>query len=113
MGIKGFITRALPFIATFAIGIIIASFFVTVSSPGFGQRGGRWRKHQEMKRLRVENEELRNENLRLKNELESHRLSHPRAITLEHEELSPAQLDELVPPPPIPAAAPPVRGHHR
>lgn len=67
---KGFFKRMLPFLATFAVGIFIASFFVSISTPSFRGRsfGGR---HKEMKRLRLENEQLRNENLRLKNQVEN------------------------------------------
>ena len=70
MGSKGFIKRMLPFLATFAVGIFVASFFVSISGPNFRGRsfGGR---HKEMKRLRLENEMLRNENLRLKNQIET------------------------------------------
>jgi hypothetical protein len=64
-----FIKRALPFFAALVIGVFIASFFVDLSKPRFG-RGAR--KHHEMKRLRIENEELKNENLRLRNQLENH-----------------------------------------
>jgi len=64
---KGFIKRILPFLATFAVGIFIASFFVSISGPNFRGRGFGGR-HAEMKRLRLENEMLRNENLRLKNQ---------------------------------------------
>jgi hypothetical protein len=67
---KGFIRRMLPFFATFAVGLFIASFFVSVGAPRFRGRG--WERHQMNERLRIENEELRNENLRLRNELESH-----------------------------------------
>jgi len=67
---KGFLKRMLPFFATFAFGLFIASFFVSISAPNFnrGNWGGR---HKEMKRLRYENEMLKNENLRLKNQLGS------------------------------------------
>ena len=71
MGTKGFFIRLLPFLATFTLGIFIASFFVSVaprlgdSSRGFGH------KYHKMKRLRAENERLRNENFQLRNELET------------------------------------------
>lgn len=60
--------RALPFFAALVIGVFIASFFVDLSKPRFG-RGWRGHKHHEMKRLRIENEELKNENLRLRNQV--------------------------------------------
>jgi hypothetical protein len=68
MGIKGFIVRMLPFVGTFALGLFIASFFVNISSPACSTKRGRF---HEMKRLRIDNEELRNENLRLQNEIEN------------------------------------------
>lgn len=64
---KGFLKRMLPFFATFAIGVFIASFFVSLSGRGFRGHG----RHHEIQRLRIENEELRNENMRLVNEIES------------------------------------------
>lgn len=71
---KGLLKRALPFFATLAVGLFIASFFVTIK-PIFSGRGGR---HAEMKRMRVELErtrfeleQVKNENLRLRNDLES------------------------------------------
>ena len=67
---RGFIKRMLPFFATFAVGVFIASFFVSISGPNF--RGPRFgKRHHEMNRLRHENEQLRNENLRLKNQVEN------------------------------------------
>ena len=93
-----FIKRALPFFAALVIGVFIASFFVDLSEPRFG-RGWRAKKHHEMKRLCIENEELRNENLRLRNELESHFLEsrHPghEDIDIELRRL------ELTVPPPV------------
>ena len=63
----------LPFLATFAIGIFIASFFVTIGRPGLRARG--WERQRMNEQLRMENEELRNENLRLRNDLENQRSS--------------------------------------
>ena len=92
---KGFIKRMLPFFATFAVGIFIASFFVNISGPSF-RRGG---KRQEIKRLRVEVEDLRNENLRLKNEIESLRWTSPHSRHPGDGEVN--ELELLVPPPTI------------
>jgi len=72
MGSKGWIKRVLPFFATFAVGIFIASFFVSVRPNVNGH--GRWRMRQEMDRLQVENDDLRNENLRLRNSCHRHDL---------------------------------------
>ncbi len=62
---KGLLKRVLPFFATFALGIFIASFFVGFG-PRFGSHDRRVRHFQEMQRLNMENDELREENLRLK-----------------------------------------------
>lgn len=103
MGSKGFILRVLPFVTTFAVGLFIASFFVNVGAPGFNGRRG---KFHEMKRLRIENQELRNENLRLRNDLEnlqwnSGEIRHG-SRTWSGPEVN--RLAELPPPPPAPAA---------
>ena len=71
---KGFITRALPFAATFLVAVFITSLFVDLNGPRM--RGFHGKRHQEMKRLRMENRELRNENFRLQEQLESMQLSH-------------------------------------
>ena len=109
MNITGFIKRMLPFVAAFAVGVFIASFFVDLSKPRFGPRW-RGKRYVEMQQLRVENEELKNENLRLKNQLEN---MHMHPITLKHpefEELPGTGLDGLTPPPPPP---PPAAPQHR
>ncbi len=94
---KGFFKRMLPFIATFAIGLFIASFFVSISAPRFGS-GERHRRYHELKRLRIENEELRNESLRLRNELENRRWT----------EMSGFEHDKWIGPgPELPVEAPP------
>lgn len=99
--------RALPFVAALTIGVFIASFFVDLSKPRFG-RGWKARKHHEMKMLRVENEELKNENLRLRNEIESMRSEtwknhHPGD---DYGEFQLKRLEITVPPPPVAPAAP-------
>ena len=93
----GFIRRILPFFAAFAVGVFIASFFVNI---GFQRwRGGeRERRHYEMKVLRMENQELKNENLRLKNDLDSQSWSHDPEIA--------PDFDLDVPPPPSRPVAP-------
>ncbi len=71
---SGWIRRALPFAATFLVAVFITSFFVDLNRPRFG--GFRAKRHHEMKRLRMENRELRNENFRLQEQLESLQLGH-------------------------------------
>jgi hypothetical protein len=68
----GIIKRVIPFFLTFAAGLFIASFFVSLSAPSFEgvrkNRSERWGKHS---RLKAENERLRVENDRLKEELQA------------------------------------------
>jgi len=69
---KGFIRRMLPFFATFAVGLFIASFFVSVGPPRF--RGKGWERHRRFEQIQIENDQLKiengrvtEENIRLKN----------------------------------------------
>lgn len=91
----GIIKRVIPFFLTFAAGLFIASFFVSLSAPSFdGVRKHRSEKYGK-KYCRSENERLRAENERLRNEL----------LLLKEESLK-VNFDELelnVPPPPPPA----------
>lgn len=69
MTFLGVLKRALPFFATFAAGIFIASFFVSVASPSFNfpRKNNRCR---EVRQLRVENERIKRENAELRQQLE-------------------------------------------
>lgn len=69
MTFLGVLKRALPFIATFAAGLFIASFFVSISSPSlnFSRKGNRCR---EARQLRIENDRLSRENADLRQQLE-------------------------------------------
>ena len=102
---KGLIKRVLPFFLTFAVGLFIASFFVTVAAPSFQfpNRGER-RRHQEYHRMmEMENQRLKEENLRLKqNQLNS--------ADDEIYELSSDGLNVPLPPPAPPA---PMRDNRR
>jgi len=95
-----FIKRFIPFIATFTIGILAASFFIEMQVPGLGRM--RERRHNKFHAIRVENEELKNEVLRLRNEMQSH--SHCRksldAMT-DDEIYSLMPLEAPIPPPAI------------
>lgn len=101
---KGLLRRALPFFAAFTVALFVTSFFVDISRPRFG--GHKARKFQEVQRLRIENEGLKNENLRLKNEMESLRWDSMRVKHPGHEEWLEQNLDEMVPPPAIAPVAP-------
>lgn len=67
---KGFAKRVLPFFLTFAVGLFIASFFVTIAAPSFQFPNRGWRKnHRQYDRQReIEIQRLREENMRLKTE---------------------------------------------
>ncbi len=97
----------LPFFATFAVGLFIASFFVSISGPSFkrGNWGGR---HKEMKRLRYENEGLKNENLRLKNQLDNQSVSLDEVPRISHPDFT-GHGPEI----PVLDAPPPVSRHRR
>ncbi len=65
---KVFIKRVLPFFLTFAVGLFIASFFVSIAAPKFQFNRG-WRKHQHYHRMmESEIQRLKEENTRLKAE---------------------------------------------
>jgi hypothetical protein len=61
--------RIIPFFLTFAAGLLIASIFVPITSPSF--RGMERGKRFHNKQLKMENDELRRENCRMKKELEA------------------------------------------
>jgi hypothetical protein len=69
---KGVLKRVLPFFLTFAAGLFIASFFVSIASPSFSFPR-RSHKHREVHRLRMENQDLRRSNSELRRQLEEAR----------------------------------------
>jgi hypothetical protein len=69
MGSLSFLKRALPFFATFALGLFVASFFVTIGGTRMGHDRQRW--HREMWDMRIENEQLREENKDLREQIDS------------------------------------------
>jgi|SRR3982750_1820036 len=93
MCIIGFVKRILPFAATLAIGLFIASFFVDLTVPQF-ERGRGWRRYQQMQQMRMENQQLREENRRLTEQLNEARTRN--AFDFNSFEMPP-------PPPPPPA----------
>ncbi|MBK8464702.1 MAG: hypothetical protein IPL32_02640 [Chloracidobacterium sp.] len=98
MGNIGWLKRALPFLATFAIGIFVASFFVNIGAPRFGNRS---KCRHEVRELRIENEQLREENIRLRIGQSASEFEH-----VPDQFLNSQSIDEPVLPPP-----PPVRVH--
>lgn len=93
--------RALPFVAAVTIGVFVTSLFVDLSRPSFG-RGWKAKTCPQAKMLRLENEELKNENLRLRNQLESMdlRINHPGNPDVELEWQG-TTIDGLPAPPPV------------
>lgn len=99
---KALLKRFVPFLATFALGLLIASFFVSVAAPQF--RFGRGFRHREHDRqMQLENQRLQEENLRLKQQNIE--------VVVDQDENVDGELREAVPPvPPMPPAPPaPVR----
>jgi hypothetical protein len=94
MQLKGFLKRALPFLLTFSVGLLVASFFVAVAAPNlnFKKRNHRCREYKENTRLRMENESLRRDNESLKRQLADDELKSLPAFDMD------------VPPPPPPPA---------
>ena len=69
MSFVAVIKRVAPFLLTFSIGLLIASFFVTVAAPNFRFKGNRF-KHREYDRQRENRiSELERENNCLKRRL--------------------------------------------
>lgn len=90
---KGFIKRVVPFFLTFAVGLFIASFFVTIAAPQFNLRNRGWgSKHQRYHlKMEFENQRLTEENNRLKRQLAEKDVQ---------EDFLPSDLRYTVPPPP-------------
>jgi hypothetical protein len=103
MQLKGVFKRIIPFFLTFALGLLVASFFVSVSAPNFGKfkRKNCRQVYRENFRLRMENERLAERIRRLEEERFS-RIERER--TIEDLKFSPNLL-EPVPPPDAPRRA--------
>ena len=99
MGNLMWVKRLLPFFATFAVGIFVASFFVNISGPQFGYRE-RGKCRHEMRELRIENEQLREDNMRLR--LESGDSSSDFGPEFNDEFLDSQSVEQPVLPPPPP-----------
>ncbi len=114
---KSFFKRVVPFFLTFAVGLFIASFFVSVAAPSFRFNNG-LRRHREYHRaMEFENQRLREENARLK--AQSQTKVDKFSGTFEMDEsgqfkqvgnaevsFDADSLNNLVPPPPLPPPAP-------
>ena len=98
---KSFIKRLIPFFLTFALGLFVASFFVSVAAPRFRfafDRDG-FRRHEEYHhRLEFENQRLREQKALLEQQLADK--SDSTDSTLDEVEIN-------VPAPPLPPMPPP------
>ncbi len=93
---KGFVKRIVPFFLTFAFGLLIASFFVSVALPRFQFPNRGFNRHRQYhQQMEFENQRLRDENSRLK------RQQADRA----NEDFTNLDLD-VPPPPSVPRAVP-------
>jgi len=88
----GLVKRFVPFLLTFAAGLFIASFFVSIAAPSFQFKNRGW-KQRENNRLKQEIRQLRQRNEQLERE---------RNMTISEFEMN---LD--VPPPPMAPLPPP------
>lgn len=85
--IVGLLKRFAPFFITFALGLFIASFFVSVAAPNFQFR------RQRMMRQCREVENLRYENQRLREELRNQQMKSVEIRVVQD------TFDDIVPPP--------------
>ncbi len=94
----GLLKRFAPFLITFAVGLFIASFFVTIAMPRFQFRRNRvMRQCQELQYYKNENQRLRQE---LENQqLKTNRLDYVTA-PVSPSKLNDVDFNKLVPPPP-------------
>ncbi|CAN5707483.1 hypothetical protein BH24ACI3_BH24ACI3_09670 [soil metagenome] len=75
MQLIAILQRAVPFGLTFAAGLFIASFFVSIAAPSFEFKKNRsWGKRHDCHKTKRANREMRNEILNLKMELEESKL---------------------------------------
>jgi len=104
MGNIGWLKRALPFLATFAVGVFVASFFVNISGHSSGYKSYKNKCRTELRELRIENEYLREENQQL---LERHDTlrQYPvdPSLGFEGEDFELPNVEAPMPPPPPPA----------
>jgi len=96
----GLIKRILPFALTFAGGLLIASFFVTIGTPNFGSRH-RENRRNEVRELRIETDQLRREKCNLRREIEELKMD-----SSNWDRLVEVQGDLELPVPPPPPVAP-------
>ena len=102
MQIAGLVKRILPFVLTFSVGLLIASFFIPIGLPSFGNwREVRRERHQrEDRELRMENESLRDRNRSLEFENEQLRRAVKDSVDTMEMGDTPFELEAPHPPPP-------------
>jgi hypothetical protein len=99
MHFKGFLKRFAPFFLTFALGLFVASFFVTVALPNVRFNRNRTNKHQRYHRqMEFENQRLREEKRQLEKALEE--ISEKQNIKETSKIKFEGTINDLVPPPP-------------
>ena len=108
---KGFFRRIVPFFATFAIGMFVASFFVTIGAPGFISGEGRRHRHEERCRrenqLRIENEQLRSQLETLRAERQGQNTKNVIKAPIDSKNVIKVPVDGLVPAPDLDDVPPP------
>lgn len=98
----GLLKRIIPFALTFAAGLFIASFFVSIALPEANWKSRRGKRFQEFQQLRIENENLRQEKLRLKMENDELRRNAENWNVDELPVVPPVDFEAHHPPPPPP-----------
>jgi hypothetical protein len=95
---KGLFKRIVPFFLTFAAGLFIASFFVTIATPNFNFRRGS-NKYREVHRLRIENQEQQRTIFELRKQNDQLRRNASESVIINADEF-PLEADvQLLPPP--------------
>jgi hypothetical protein len=98
----GLLKRIIPFFLTFAAGLFIASFFVTLSFPRFRPGDRRSNRAIKVQQMEMEIEQLREDKMRLLRENQELRNARPDGIDWDVPP-TPAFDGEIPPPPPPPA----------
>ena len=102
---KGFFKRIIPFFLTFAAGLFIASFFVSIAAPNFNLSRSRANRMHNCKRVNSELEQLRKDYFKLAEENEQMRRDSVDRELL-YDVPPPLDFDLRLPPPPRATRAP-------
>jgi len=104
MSALAILKRVAPFILTFAAGLFIASFFVTIAAPNFNGFKRNPSRHSQFKRLKIDIEERRRELAEIEAQIEARRA--------ELERIQTSDVFERVYEIPAPPAPPMVKRHN-